>query len=302
MAWSSAAHSATQLALLAADKPILVGAGTNRIASATDIRWNTTGSLASADVSHADYPLYRLYDGFSHTYTKPNTSGTAWYLCFDLGSLVTFDSLAILSHSGLTDVGATVSVEIADNSTFATNLQEVSSFGSVTTPGRLVDFSVYHTGSSARVYTTQFIRIKFVDGSAFTPMISEFVVGLRRQLAEKPSRPFDPSSQISTVDSFISSNKIRTDYVQALGQKTLDALLEPHESPYIAELASFFEDDIEHGTLPFLWVPDPTTSPDLAYWMKLSDPELSYPFEDGPTQRSWRLVADEQGPNFVSQE
>jgi hypothetical protein len=274
--------------------------GSNWLRDAT-VRWNATGTFADPDVTSSTYPSYRVADGFDWLATAPNTTANTWYLLFNLGAEIAFDVVAILGHSSLS--GATVTVEVADDSAFSSNLDEIYSFGAIGSgTERLIALELLHTGTDARSYTARYVRLKFAKGSAFTPYVREVIIGARRQLKENPSRPFDYDSRRSTTERFTANNGQMTDYVLSRGQHVLDALLEPYEEPYLSDMISFFNDDIDCGVEPFLWIPRPETAPAEAYLMKLDEPSFSFPADDMVTQRSWRLQATEQGAQYVSRE
>jgi hypothetical protein len=299
MAWSSATLSASLLSLMAADKPIILG--NNRIYQYhSDSRWNTTGSLATADASDATTQRTWLRDGFTHLRSAPATSQTTWYLCFDLGATRTFDSCAILGHNLGTIGGVQVDLQVADNSTFGTNLQTIETWTPLTSNKRLVSVDISHSGS-ARQYTAQYVRLKFSKGSGIIPNIGEVILSDRRQLKHQPDYPWARQDWKSYADEFKSSNQITTRYFQASGQRRIAARLTTGASAYWDDLDNFFSLDSEYGKRPFLWIDRPTTDPQGAPLMLFADPEYSNPY-NGPNERTLDLIAYEQGSQYVSAE
>lgn len=294
MAWSRTQLSATDRALFAADKPMFVG--TNRARDAT-IQWRTTGSFASgSDLTNSAYPTYRTYDGFAHNLrTRPASSQDPWYLLFNFGSNLDFDSIVIIGHN-LGVASMSVSAQIADNNAFSTNLETLATWtpsaGSTT---RLVKYDLDHAGSSSYLYSAQYARILVNPASAMVPEISEVIFGQRRQLTYNPNNDFDPDSERTRGKSFEAKSGVKTFYVSSRRQKTLES---EHTlvSGDIAAVRSLWQSDTEGGEYPFLWIPKPFSEGNNAYLMRFEDGDEGIDFGlpyDGPSARDWELSAKE---------
>jgi hypothetical protein len=300
MAWSGSVLSSTLRALMAADKPVLVG-GSYVAAAATLTRWNATGSWATADASATTGPARYGGDYYEHLFTSPNTTGTTWYYLLDFGANVTFDAAAILHHNFGTVGGLTVTLEVADNNTFATNLATLATWSPGSSSKRLVSLSLKDSGSDAKSISAQCVRIKMTKGSAFTPSIGEVIIRARRQLSANPDVPWDDMEMVSRGTTHESSDGVESTYMHHAGRRRIEAVLRPYETSYQDDLRNFWLSDIAGGVAPFLWIDKPATDPQGAYWMKQRPLELKFPWL-GPAQRELRLVAYEQGTQFVSME
>jgi hypothetical protein len=289
---------ATDIALRAADKPILMGRNWQRESTAVDPWWNQTGSWAGIDETDSAGPTVRVYDEFDHLQSFPDANQATWYLLFDFGAAVgVIDSVAILNHN-LNTASAVVDIQVADDSTFATNLKTLES----QTPSddkRLVFLDLDDTagGGQLRYSNVQYARIKLTTLGA-VPKIGEVIWSRRRQLKHKPSGQWDKSNFRSAISRFESSTGIMTDHVFHKNRRRVSMQLSPHETANIDDLTTFFETEIDGGTLPFILIDDPGTSPTDANWLKYETPEQISPLI-GFSQRSFPIVALEQGPNFL---
>jgi hypothetical protein len=138
-------------------------------------------------------------------------------------------------------------------------------------------------------------------GSAFTPSIGEVIIRARRQLSANPDVPWDDMEMVSRGTTHESSDGVESTYMHHAGRRRIEAVLRPYETSYQDDLRNFWLSDIAGGVAPFLWIDKPATDPQGAYWMKQRPLELKFPWL-GPAQRELRLVAYEQGTQFVSME
>lgn len=300
MAVSSSALNATYVANAARDKPLLVGL--NRVRAASSVQWRTSGSWASGSngTDTTNGPTSYLSDGFVGLRSKPSSSATTWYLLFDFGANVTFDSLFILDHNFGSIGGLTVSLEVADTSNYVTNLVQVSSLSPGSSSRRLVDLVLESGGGSALVYSAQYARLKLTKGSAFTPQISELYLGLRRQLTRNPNREYAEDNLRTYASRHTGGTRRTTTYIHSAGQQILNARFEPDDATEQADIRAFWKTDIRMGRDPFIWVPKPASDPQSAYLMNAP---LSLELPDfNPGQFRWDLVSEEQGDVFVSGE
>src|SRR3990167_9060264 len=122
MAWSSAAVAASDVALLAADKPILIGA--NAIETTTAAIWNDLGTTADTDETATGYETYYTYDRYTHAYSKPSSAKTTWYLVYTLDGTQRFDCCIIAGHNfaAITPTSVTLQISTDDGGTFAAPL------------------------------------------------------------------------------------------------------------------------------------------------------------------------------------
>lgn len=297
MAWSYASIGATDIALSAADKALLLGQNWAR--TANDVRWNTVGTIATADSPATGFETSFCYDDWDHLPTKPSGTGATWYLVFDLGSTDPgeIDTIAILNHN-LGTISAAVTVEVGDTDFSAAVVQLVSGH-SPADDHRIVYDDLRHTGSVALRYSSvRYIRFKFT-GTAIQPQIGEVIIGRRRQLKINPLVPHDPNALQSAVTRVVTRSGVISDIVWHKGRKTLNEAIVAHEDTKIDELESFFGADTEYMTRPWLWIAAPGTSPNSAHWMKFDSAAQSGPLS-GFTRRTFRLAGIEQGPNFLS--
>lgn len=299
--------SAAKLADLANDKPLIVGDHVlrdNRNASGFAASWRRTGSggFGDTDDTNALYPVANCYDNGSHTYTKNTTADAQNYLCFNFGSAgASFDSFALIRHNLDSFASMTVSLQVADNSAFTSNLRTIASWSPGTSTKRLVSVKLFHTGSTPQLYSdVQYARVKF-DGTAGLRHVGQVIFGTRRQLKHAPSVPYDDGERRSNVERLVSSSGVVTSYTYYRGQRRINARINPNAAPYTTDMRAFFDDDTDHGTQPFLWLETPNSDPQNAAWCYLDDPSWSMPVV-GPAERDVRIQATEQGPHFVDLE
>lgn len=234
MAWSSGALTAAEVADAAADHVCLAGA--QQAEGASVVRWNGTGSFATADDTATGYPGSRAYDRAGRTMTKPATARLAQYLLLDLGSTWAgeVDFVALIGHnagaiSGDGNGALSLNVDIADDSTFATNLQTVWSqtVAADTKNQRLVSttgtgpvLGISHTGTVALRYTAaRFWRLKLSRAAGtFVPQVGELWLARRRQLTIVQLLGSDKDQQRDEVYDFYSQGSSITRYTPNSGQ------------------------------------------------------------------------------------
>ena len=309
MAWSSTPISAADVALAAADKPIINGNSSFEHLASPGAQWRQSGSFASgSDETDAAFPTTRLYDRKTHLTSRPDSSQTLWYLIadFDTSSseeilLATFDFLVILNHNLGSAAVDTLEVEIANNNDFTGSPATILSVGPITTSKRLVFLDLDHTATGPRRYTgLRFLRIKLQNSTGFLPEIGEVYFGRRRQLKHKPRVPWDPSSLHSDAETFVSRSGIRTTFARHVGRRDITARINPSEDAFKNDIVDWFR-DTGYGTKPFIWIDDPNSEPEKAALVKLDEEDLDFPLL-GPTEREISIVAREQGPHFVEAE
>ena len=300
MAWSSAEISAVDLALMAADKPILLGQNRARVGEG---RWIANG-VWGADQSAAGYPIARAYDDYDHLRTKPNANASLgsgvyrWYVVFDLGAEYDVDSVVILNHNFFTLALDYVTVSIADSSDFTTNYKQLAAYAPIDN-SRIVLLDLHHTGANPRLYSgVRYIRIRiYKTASTFLPQLGEIFIGTRRQLKHHPKLPINDYDFGTESVIFKSASGIQTQYVKNYGGRRIDFVYSAYETAYVSALRTFWQTDLVYGTHPFFYIDFPTTTPREAYWMCPTDSNLQQQLVDY-IEREFFLRAEEQGPNF----
>lgn len=297
MAYAAANVAAADLALAAADKPML---GALVVYSATAAEWRTSGSFASgSDGTASGYAASRAYDGYTDLVTKPSSSTTDWYYMLNLSAgSVSFDGVAILGHNFGTIGGLTVSLQIANNNAFSTNLITISQWSPGTSNARLIDIELESGGGTAQEYSdVEYIRLR-VNGTSGAPEIGELALFNRTQLPWRPDRPYNKNATAQQATIRRSDSGVVTSYTRSRGAKKLSATLTVNGSSKIEEVHSWW-DDTRQGTRPFVWLEEPYSNAQDLCLMSFAedDPELQFD-EIGPNIRELVLDAVEQGPDF----
>jgi len=293
MSFSNDDLSPDELALFAADKPILGANTIPDIAYIGTYKWTIAGG-GGTDKTDTSYPAYRAFDGLCNLDTRADSAQTSWYyeITFNVG--IEIDFCAINGHN-FGSIGSLTAcqVQIANDAAFSANLTTIADFGTPTTNGRLVDWSL-SAGTAQRYSNVQCVRLKLTKGSSFTPQLRELILGRRRQLKTNPLVPYDPTSLHSNAPLIETAGGILYRTTFRKGRYHLNATLGTHETAYQDDLANFFE-ETQWGTCPFVWCPQPTSYPNNWYWMMLEEPDFDFPIEDY-TERKWAFSAFEQGP------
>lgn len=295
MAWSSADLSADEIALAAADKPLMVAV--HALESPQIARWDADGSLAAgADISATGFPATRAYDRLTGLRTKPNAAATTQYLAFQLAaSPAAFDCIFIQDHNFGAIGGLTVSVEIANTADFVTGLAEIASWTPGGSNARLADLVL--GGATAQRYSgVPYLRVKITGGS-HTPEIGEVWAGKRTQLRYFPDVPYDRLALASDTASHVTRSGIETRTVRYRGQRIIEAPFTMSLPADHADITTWFA-DCAHGTKPFVWCERPASAPADFNIALLQEPRLMMPLS-GPFARSFTLTALENGPDFL---
>ena len=298
-----AALTAAEIAAAALDKPMMVAV--HALESPQIARWDADGSLAAGDdISATGYPARFSYDRRTGKPTKPNAGATTQYLAYQLNaSPADFDCIFIVGHNFGTIGGLTVSVEIADNSAFSTNLREIASWSPGSSNVRLSDLTLNHSGSgisgAARYSAVDYLRLKTTGGS-HTPEVGELWVGRRRQLLHKGNIPYDDLGLRSSQRVTVNGVGEAVSSAQYVGQHVVAARLNPHDSTAKSDIQAWFR-ECNYGTRSFVWVEDPATYPARFHVVKLDEPSFAFPLM-GPFEREITVTATEQGPHFLDPE
>lgn len=283
------------------DAPLI--AGINALESPQDVDWRQSGSFASgSDEADSSFPTARLYDRHTKRLSKPDSAQTTWYVIAQLNASVPdFDGILILNHNFGTIGGLTVSVEIADDNAFSSNLVEIASW-SPSDDKRLADVELGHTGDSisdpVRYKDVPYLRVK-IDGTSGTPQIGEILLIRRRQLKHNPRVRWDEHHQRSDRTVFRSKSGASQVVTRYTGQFVLEADFNPATTESKGVITDWWA-DIGRGEKPFVWMENPSTAPSDFYLM-VPPAENQFPLV-GPFERTWALRAEEQGPHFLSLE
>jgi len=295
---SNADISAADLALLAADKPILAAnAGYNP----SVVEWRNGGSWAAgSDETETANPTVRAYDGKGHLDTRPDTARTTHYLLFDFGAAgIEFDFVAILGHNFGTIGGLTVTAECSTTSSYGSPVA-LSSWSPAGSNNRLIDLSL-SAGTAQRYSAYRYARIGMTKGSTFTPQIGEVIWGRRRQLKHKSNigGGFDPDAHMALVTDNRSLSGVLTRYSWADGQRALAGNFNPHEDAYKDDIKAWGV-QVGYGARSLVYIEDPSTTPEGFLLMYMVDPRFSFPLQ-GPLSRLFELTALEQPPFLAGQ-
>lgn len=298
MAWSSAALSAAESTGFAADKPVIGAQVCPR--SPTDVRWNTTGSLATADDVNASYPCHRVYDGKLQYTSTRTTAATQSYLIFDFAAAgIEFDALLLGSgHNLYTDAcNLTLDIDDASNFSGASNLLTVASFAANM---RYAAWDLHHTGSVPLRYSAvRYARLGMLSAGAVTPELSEVIFLRRRQLPRNPSTPFNPTALRAQSEIGATAGGSLTNHIDHEGRFDLSARWPLKSDAEAADVEAWYK---QCGG-QVIYCPQPTTYPHRFNLMQIADYSLELPVQ-GFVKRTFTLESVEQGPErfYLSKE
>jgi hypothetical protein len=303
VAYSAADVASADRTLAAADKPML---GALAVYSPTAAEWRTGGSFAAgSDTTVAGYAAARAYDGYTDLPTKPALAGTVYYMLNLSGSPVTFDGVAIIGHNFASLGINALTLQIADNNAFTTNLIDIAAWDNSDTSERLTCLTLSSspgagTGTAQRYSNVPYVRLKFEMDDLYQPEIGEFVLFKRTQLQWKPNRPYNSKLTVQSAQQQRADSGVVTTYARSRGARSLEAELTVSGSSKITEVETWW-DDTRQGTRQFVWVENPNSEPiSSVHLMSFGDddPQLDFD-ESGPNFRQLRLSAVEQGPDFL---
>lgn len=293
--------------LAAADKPILAATPDADNFIDANSGWDVgtiTGTSATAVDTDANKPIRRAVDGLPGLRTAPNATGTLHTMVLNFSPGITFDFIGYLGHNFRTRQVTDLTLQVADDGAFTTNVRTLSSrniFALFGSDRRVADLTLIDTGIDAQRFSgVEWIRLQFTLSVTGIPDIGQVVFGRRRQLRFEPNRPWDPTDLQTRLDRFESRAGVRTDVPRFRGRRRVAANLNPFDEPFQQDLIDWFT-DINHGASPLVWVDTPNTGADDFYFMKIDEPSFEYPFVTFST-REMNLRASEQGPNFFSQD
>ena len=288
------ALGAPELALVTNDKPVLVGS--NAVSSASIKHWVRSGDITGTPTNYdvAASPISRVYDGHSHLTSKPSTGNALQYLSFDLGADVDdWDMIMIGGHNFGTLALSSCYVQAGADATFG-SLSTIHDFhtggGTMSSDKRLVAFLANrYSGEHAR-----YIRLNLQkSGGSVIPQVGEFWLGRRRHLPYKFNVAGQNKRTRSEVQMFESRSGITTRYILSQGRAVREGSIEMDGSTHIDDVTEWWK-ETSYGSKPFLWIEDPSTSPQDCHVMTC-EPELSFD-STGPSSRMLDLAMVESAP------
>ena len=270
MSWAIADIAGDALALFLRDAPLL--GGRNKLADCSaDPQWRTSGSWTTgSDVTQAHYRTHRAYDGWHHAPTRPSSGAAHHYLILDFGSEIAFDLFGIFGHNfHLLGGVVTVSLQVADNSAYTTNLQTLQAW-SPSAIDRIFTCAIGAgvipgINNAGLVTGVRYARIKIdYDGGAPHPEISEVYFGSRFALPRLADLPEAHEDLETLVDTFEGGTGHRQNVSRYHGRKRV---VREWGGLSSAE-ADVFTDwylDTHEGGMPGIWVEHPYTDGDQAH-------------------------------------
>jgi len=290
--------STAQLALVTADKPILVGRNIleDSAPSTSNIKWLPTNNLADTSDTHASFPASNAWDRFLNVDTRPDTAGATWNLSINLGTHEPFDMIMIGGHNFGTIGGLTVKFQKATDATFG-SVTDLSTWTPGSSNKRLVSLVLSDTSTAKSWTTTPHVRIN-ITGTSGTPKIGEVWLGQRRHLPYKFNVAAQEKRTGSEVVRFESRSGLVTSYTRSKGRAFRSGAVEMDNATHISDVTSWW-DECDYGSKPFLWIENPGTSPGDCHVMTC-DPELNFDLT-GPSSRMLQLDMKESAPYLTGE-
>lgn len=300
MAWSNADLTSSEQSLFSNDKPLLShNVITPSVVSSAD--WDADGS-GTPNAGATDGPGVWAYDGRTALKTKPNAAGTTWYYIVVFSASVEFDFAAIIGHNFNELTTPSVTLEIADNSAFSSNLQEIADFS--ISSKRCIEYTLKHSGSTAQRYSNvDYARIKITTGASETPEFGELYLGARAQLRFSANRPFVQNGISSVTEWSDAQSGAATAYTRAKGRRILErnfTITNDSVGNFVNVIGTWWG-DVGFGANTFIFCEEPSSSPNNSWLVRLAEPKLGFtrtsPFHG---VMSHRYI--EQGPPWVATE
>jgi len=313
MPYSAAALTGAETTGFDADKPLLV---VQKALTATDAEWTTTGDLSGSGDSQTDasFPGSRAHDDIGSLITKirsdsaPISAASPKYFNFEFGAGISFDTLLILDHNFNSGGFTSVSLELADNDAFSSNVIEIGKYTvDGTTDNRILitnlnsagGSSTYSSSGTAQRYSSvERCRLKIEHSGSKTPALGEVFLGTRYQLQKNPDVPWDNKAEFSETTEFKALSGLTRRYVRYRGQATRNLRSPIADSAEITVIEDWW-DATEEGTRPFLYVETPSSAA-KPYLMIMDTPALNFPLV-GPFERVLAFSMTEQPP-YLSRE
>jgi len=263
----------------------------------------TAGTITDTDRSDSSAPALRAYDSLVGlaTYHAAATTDDVWYYVLDLGTTVTIDYAAIIGHNFGTIGGVTITLEIANDGAFSSNLKTIATWTTPTTDNRLIELTLKHTGTDALEYSgLQYARLKISKvGTNITPQIGELILGKQYQLQHRPANGFDPTSLHGESEIVRTSGGVVYKTLRYDRRFDLNATLTEKDTNRVNDLINWYK----NSGRGFIWIWEPNSAPNTWQFMIRDPDDLDLPSSNWQT-RTLRLAAIEQGPEayFMDQE
>jgi len=259
MAWSvdSSRIGASSNALYNAGKPLIMADNIYRANARLKLRDTNTldfdwvsDTWGDPSLEDSDYPISRMYDNYLHLFTRPTTAGDTRVIVGKNTSSngVDFDYMFLhfdIDGLDFSTYEATVTLQIADDSSFTTNLETIFAMNIADSvpyydtdetnrddtdqyPIRILATDLRVSGESSRhgLADVQYWRLIFYTGDVsltWRPKVYEFWLGQATQLSHCPLYGFSPMSLVSGQSRFTSDNGIITNYDKSGLQRLLQA-------------------------------------------------------------------------------
>lgn len=301
MAYSADDIGSTEVQDAGNDLPLFWGKHILRDAqgnSGFTVRWRTDGDVASADQADSDYDTRAAYDEYLHTDTRPNASGSEWWLVADAGTSDVFDDFdCLLARGNFADISATaVEFYVSDDADVKTNGTKIADFGAPSS-NRLasIDLDDGANADPQRFSDARFVGLK-ITGSSITPRVFELWAGRRRQLPVNFLRGHNPDAAESEAGVHTASSGVETVYVRLRDRHTRDGGLITDGTTEANVFLNLYADRRD-GTAPMVMVENPNSEPSVARVMRgaMRVPGGGY---DSADLRSWQLALREQAPFY----
>lgn len=302
MAIGTTTVGASELALMALDKPFVCGKNLVRLArsSGGTMKWcnDATPTTSSTDRSATDGPATLLGDDGTTHQSYTNTTSTTWWVVLDFGATYDVDFIAFINYNlG----GYALRLDLDDSATFATAVTAIAADTVSASPANR--HSLLSLGAGNARYTgVRYARVRFqTGGAAFTARLGELWIGKRVQLYHNPEEPWLARAQRGLVDPFESKSGARTLYQRWAGRRVFAPEFIEHDATAIANVQTF-HDDANNGCQPFLWIDKPTTYPKRFVMMHIPNPSMEEPTEGPVATRFVFGGCEEIGPPFLAAE
>lgn len=293
MAWSGAALSSDYIAWAAEDKP-LVGVK-NILPDATTLQWRDSLFASATDGNES-----RAADGRTDLATTPaGAAAITWYFYINSAAPIDIDCAFVVFDNPAGDT-ITVSLEVADDSAFTINLQQLQNINATSKRASMLSFND-GTNNPSVISSAVYLRFRFYAlFPDFKPVVREIFVGKRIQLEQNPLLPWDRKGLTGNVAKSVANNGAQQRYVYARGRREISANLNPWVDARADDIASIYTLS-NHGTAPLIWVDEPTTTPHGFHLCHYAEPDLSMPYA-APFERNTTLAIEEQGPHYLALE
>jgi hypothetical protein len=287
------------LAYLAADKPIL---GSQAIPVAPTVAiWTESGATDATDRTLSTNPTRRAYDGYAGVWTCPDSTASAtWYYTMDLSVAgVQFDFVAFLGHNFGTITTSALTLEIADDHDFTApgggTMVSIPIASTITVNTRVMNLSLFHTGATARRYSTvRYARFKWTGCDA-KPQFGEAFLGRRLQMYHKPDVSYDSYSLHGVKELTATMGGVIHSATYSKGYRRLEAAWRTDNTTLHSEISTWIS-ATSYKTRPFIWIENPNSAPASFHLMVADDADFDFPLEEQPSIRTFELSATEQGP------